>query len=537
MVKSQIQNEIAKFHRAQKRKSAESDDIDPIITNEKKTKLESVELNGSDDIDPIITNEKKKKIESVELNGDDGDECLGTLSFQKDFYHIHADTAERSIEAVEKFYKKHNITLKGKGRKHFKPLLEFHELGFLKKYMAACKEFTKPTPIQSCCWPIIASGKDIVGIAETGSGKTLAFVIPSLVHIAKRVKREGRRKNGPFMLIVAPTRELAMQSQNVLEVAGKNVGIRSVALYGGVSKEGQRRNLCQGVEVIVATPGRLIDLMQEEYVDLSEVSYLVLDEADRMLDQGFERDIRAIIACTNVNRQTCLFSATWPESVCNIANEFLTKPIRVTIGSEDLAAGTNITQCVEVIDDQARLHRLGQLLTNYHSTRKNRIIIFVLYKKEAARIEWKLQQKGWNCVSIHGDKSQDMRSRAVEDFKRGNIPLLIATDVAARGLDIPGVDYVINYSFPLTVEDYVHRIGRTGRAGKSGTAHTFFQQCDKARAGELVRVLKEAGQTVPEEMNQFDLNVKRKAHKLYGDFGPKDYGLPMKEATRIVFDE
>lgn len=169
MVKSQIQNE-SQFLHAEKRKS--------------------------EDVDPIVTNEKKKKMESVESNGDNGDKCLGT--FQKDFYHIHTDTAERSVEAVEKFYKNHNITLKGKGRKHFKPLFEFHELGFLKKYMAACKEFAKPTPIQSCCWPIIASGKDIVGIAETGSGKTLAFVIPSLVHVAKRVKREGRKKKWTF---------------------------------------------------------------------------------------------------------------------------------------------------------------------------------------------------------------------------------------------------------------------------------------------------------------------------------------------------
>jgi len=211
--------------------------------------------------------------------------------------------------------------------------------------------------------------------------------------------------------------------------------------------------------------------------------------------------------------------------------------IRVTIGSEDLAAGSNITQHVEVIEDQARTARLLQLLKEHHSSKKNRIIIFVLYKKEAQRMEWKLQSKGWNCISVHGDKSQDLRTKAVADFKAGTTPLLIATDVAARGLDIPDVDYVINYSFPLTIEDYVHRIGRTGRAGKSGVAYTFFQQGDKARAGELVNVLKEAEQTVPEEMNQFNLNVKKKAHKLYGDFGPKDYGLPMKEATRIVFDD
>merc|ERR1712019_154420 len=183
------------------------------------------------------------------------------------------------------------------------------------------------------------------------------------------------------------------------------------------------------------------------------------------------------------------------------------------------------------------MSRLFQLLKENHSSRENRIIIFALYKKEAARLEVQLQRKGWNCVSVHGDKSQDMRSKAVFDFKSGAIPLLIATDVAARGLDIPGVDFVINYTFPLTIEDYVHRIGRTGRAGKSGTAFTFFQPGDKAHAGELVNVLTEAGQAVPEEMKQFKLTTKRKSHKLYGDFGPKDNGPPMKEATRIVFDD
>jgi len=517
MVKSQIQ------------------ELSPTSSPENPQKRKCTDQNGNTE---IKTKKKKSKTTTTTTTTETTTTTTeNEAPFQKDFYDVHIETTERTQEAVDKFYTTHNITLKGKGRKKFKPLFNFKEVGFNKKYMTACKEFDKPTPIQSCCWPIIASGKDIIGIAETGSGKTLAFVLPSLVHIAKRVKREGRKKNGPFMLVVAPTRELAMQSQDVLEVAGAACGIRSVALYGGVAKDGQRRDLCRGVEVVVATPGRLMDLMGEEYVDLSEVSYLVLDEADRMLDQGFERDIRAIISCTNVHRQTCLFSATWPDSVRGIASEFLTKPIRVTIGSEDLAAGSNITQHVEVIEDQARTARLLQLLKEHHSSKKNRIIIFVLYKKEAARMEWKLQSKGWNCISVHGDKSQDLRTKAVADFKAGTTPLLIATDVAARGLDIPDVDFVINYSFPLTIEDYVHRIGRTGRAGKSGVAYTFFQQGDKARAGELVNVLKEADQTVPEEMNQFNLNVKKKAHKLYGDFGPKDYGLPMKEATRIVFDD
>merc|ERR1719412_305051 len=422
--------------------------------------------------------------------------------------------------------------MKGRGRKTFKPLLTFAELGFSSNLMKICSGFDKPTPIQSCCWPIAASGRDIIGIAETGSGKTLAFSMPALAHLKKRVDTEGKKRVGPMMLVVAPTRELAMQSQEVLEQAGEFCGIRSVAVYGGVPKWTQRKALEQGVEVVVATPGRLIDLMNEGCCDLSQVSYLVLDEADRMLDQGFERDVRAIIAQTNPQRQTALFSATWPDSVRELAHEFLNKPIKVTIGSDDLAAGTRIKQIVEVIDDRAREPKLNKLLKEYHSSRKNRILIFVLYKKEASRIEDNLKRMGWNCTSIHGDKSQQARCSAVESFRAGDIPLLVATDVAARGLDIPDVDYVINFSFPLTIEDYVHRIGRTGKAG---TSHTFFQQCDKARAGELVKVLQDAGQQVPEQMNNFDLCIKKKEHKLYGAFGPKDYGQPMKKASKIVF--
>jgi len=322
-----------------------------------------------------------------------------------------------------------------------------------------------------------------------------------------------------------------------LEVVGKSCGVRSLAVYGGVPKYEQRNALAKGVDVVVATPGRLIDLMQEGVCDLTEVSYLVLDEADRMLDQGFERDVRAIIAATHAQRQTCLFSATWPDSIRSLAHEFLKRPIRVTVGSEDLAAGTRITQIVQVLEDRERESRLFQLLKKVHTNKKDRVLIFVLYKKEAARMESTLVKRGWSCSSIHGDKSQDMRTRALEEFRSGKVPLLVATDVASRGLDIPNVDTVVNYSFPLTIEDYVHRIGRTGRAGRSGTAHTFFQPGDKARAGELVKVLKDAGQEVPKEMNQFDLNIKKKEHKLYGAFGPKEYALPMKKATKITFDD
>ena len=250
---------------------------------------------------------------------------------------------------------------------------------------------------------------------------------------------------------------------SLLEVAGKFCGIRSVAVYGGVSKDGQRRSLknTKGnpFEVVVATPGRLIDLMYEETCDLSDVSYLVLDEADRMLDQGFERDVRKIIAATHVDRQTCLFSATWPDSVRELAHEFLKNPLKITIGSDDLTAAATIEQIVEVFDDEwLRQAKLVELLKKHKGTGKGnhmeRVLVFVLYKKEASRIEDFLYRQGWKVTSVQGDKSQAARQKAVDDFKSGKIPILIATDVAARGLDIPGVDLVINFSFPLTIEDY-----------------------------------------------------------------------------------
>merc|ERR1712088_138693 len=458
--------------------------------------------------------------------------------FKKKFYTPDDVTQAMTKTEMKSYQAKEHITLYGKGRKAMKPVLQFKSLGFPSNIMAVCNGFEKPTPIQAQCWPVLASGRDVIGIAETGSGKTLAFTIPALAHLQHRTATEGRAAKGsPRMLIIAPTRELAMQSQEVLEAAGKECGIASVCIYGGVSKWGQKEALGKGVEVVVATPGRLIDLMQEEIITLSQVSYLVLDEADRMLDQGFERDIRQIVGETHKGRQTALFSATWPDSVRELAHSFLNRPIKVTIGSEDLAAGTRITQIVGGVEDRAREGLLLKLLNKYHSSRKNRVLIFVLYKKEAARVETNLKRSGWKVCSIHGDKSQEARTQAVEQFKSGEVPLLVATDVAARGLDIPGVDFVINYSFPLTIEDYVHRIGRTGRAGREGTAHTFFQQCDKLRAGELVKVLKEANQEVPEAMNDFDLCIKKKEHKLYGAFGPKEHLGPMKKATKITFDD
>ena len=293
------------------------------------------------------------------------------------------------------------------------------------------------------------------------------------------------------------------------------------------------------VHIIVATPGRLLDQIQDGALTLSNVTYMVLDEADRMLDMGFEKDIRKIFGyCpTSETRQTLLFTATWPESIQTIAKEFIKDPIHVTIGSLDLTANTRVDQIVEVIEDRARDARVLELLKKYHSSRKNLVLLFVLYKKEATRVEMMLKKRGWNCVSIHGNLTQEQRTRSFNQFKSGACPLLIATDVAARGLDIPNVSHVINYSFPLTIEDYIHRIGRTGRAGKTGISHTFFQECDKPRAGELQNVLRDAGREVPKALLKFGSTVKRKAHSMFGAFSRAKGGEITKKATKIVFED
>ncbi|TYZ67908.1 hypothetical protein PybrP1_008822 [[Pythium] brassicae (nom. inval.)] len=454
-------------------------------------------------------------------------------SFKKSFYVESKATAKMTNDEVAAFHTENEMTISGDNCL-YRPIRSFADVTFDAKFLKTTAGFSKPTPIQSQCWPILASGRDIIGIAETGSGKTLAFSIPGLIHIAAQPALSPKF-SGPRMLVVAPTRELAMQSSEVITQAGKQCGLRSTCIYGGVPKHEQKKILRNGVHVVVATPGRLKDLLEERACDLSKVTFVVLDEADRMLDEGFEKDIRRIIGATHPERQIAMFSATWPQSIQKLAHEFLVDPVKVTIGSDDLAASQNVTQLVEVVDDRGRDARVHTLLQKYHSSRRNRVLLFVLYKKEADRVERMLQQKGWTCAAIHGDRNQAQRTEAVEQFKSGKIPLLIATDVAARGLDIPDVEYVLNYSFPLTIEDYVHRIGRTGRGGKKGTAHTFFTANDKPRAGELVNLLRDSNQEVPADLTKFGTHVKKKEHKLYGAFA-KNVDVN-KKATKITFDD
>lgn len=450
----------------------------------------------------------------------------------KVLYNESLDVSSMSKSEVDSFREERRMAIEDCD---INPISSFEHTGLSKDELYSTRNFTTPSPIQSQCLPIALSGRDLVGIAATGSGKTLAFGLPAIKHIKAQIRSGVASGTKPIALVIAPTRELAQQISTVLEEAGSKVGVGCVCVYGGVPKREQANALRSGVSIVVATPGRLEDLMESGICSLDEVSYLVLDEADRMLDLGFEPHIRSIAGNIRADRQTLMFSATWPSSIRKLASEFLCNPARVTVGSEDLAASHTVKQVVEVVDPAGRDRLLDSLLKKYHKSRKNRIIIFVLYKKEASRVESMLQKKGWNAAAVHGDISQGQRTAAVEAFKSAQVPLLVATDVAARGLDIPDVEVVINYSFPLTTEDYVHRIGRTGRAGKSGTAHTLFVGAnDKPRAGELINVLREAGQKVPDELLAFGTTVKKKESKLYGaHFKEVDFS---QKATKVTFD-
>jgi len=514
---------VKKNKKKRKENNNESDSEEPA---KKKVKAENGETEEKA--------EKKSKKEKM-FNGKPVVEAeieKETGTFKKIFYRPSENTNNMPTDEVAEFQKEHRMNVTGRAAETYKPIKDFKEFQIDERAMKVCEKFDKPTPIQSQCWPIIASGRDIIGIAETGSGKTLAFSLPALAHMLHRIENQPEGVPwGPTMLVLAPTRELAMQSQEVLEEAGKTSGIRSVCCYGGVPKWDQKRALRWGVEVVVATPGRLKDLCNMGCVNLKSVSYLVLDEADRMLDQGFEDDIRQIIGMTHPERQTCLFSATWPEAIRNLAHEFLTDPIKVTIGSDELTANKKIKQIVEVVEDRDKDDKFYKLLDTYTTKEEfKKILIFVLKKRDCHELEQTLMKMGWYVGSIHGDKDQYQRSKALENFKSGRCPILVATDVAARGLDIPNVEYVINYSFPLTIEDYVHRIGRTGRAGKDGTAFSFFTYGDRNNAGTLVKILQDAEQEVPKEMYKFNLRIKASQYNKFfakeGDNGMRGNSYP-----------
>ncbi|CAN8106558.1 unnamed protein product [Discula destructiva] len=455
---------------------------------------------------------------------------------------------------IDSFLTTNHITITPAPSALQRPILQFAHLPPTKLLShGPFKTFTSPTPIQAASWPFSLAGRDVIGIAETGSGKTYAFALPcveALSSLPPKQPSTSRNTTHARAVIVSPTRELAMQTHAAIGSLAALVGLHAVCIYGGASKDEQRALLRRGsgADIIVATPGRLKDFLQEGCVSLSEAVFCVLDEADRMLDKGFEEDIKQIIgACApGPQRQTLMFTATWPSEVRGLAEGFMKPdPVKVIIskdraagdtGAVELQANSRIAQTVEVVDPRGKERRLLEILKEAQrgAARNDRIIVFCLYKKETVRVEQFLTQRGVAVGAIHGDLRQEQRTRSLEAFKDGSVSVLLATDVAARGLDIPEVKLVVNLTFPLTIEDYVHRIGRTGRAGKEGKAITLFTEHDKAHSGTLINVLKQSKQPVPEELMKFGTTVKKKQHDAYGAFF-KDVDMS-KKSTRITFD-
>nr|UWK21952.1 ATP-dependent RNA helicase DBP3 [Trichoderma calamagrostidis] len=524
------------------KKLKESQDEKEIKKQVGEDQLESMDIDQ--DEKPVEDKKKSKKDRKAKKESNGNASGQGASTTREYVQTISLSNIPQS--EIDDYLSKNEIVITDirNTTEKLRPIVEFHHLpstNLLEKKPSPFANYKSPTPIQAASWPSTLSGRDVVGVAETGSGKTMAFALPCVEAISAIQKR------GVKAVIVSPTRELAMQTHEQMASVAALLKLKCVCLYGGASKDDQRALLQRGADIIVATPGRLKDFMSDETVDLSGCRFAVLDEADRMLDKGFEEDIKLILgACPpREERQTLMFTATWPFSVQSLASTFMVDPVKITIGSRgketengsvELQANTRITQKVEVVDPRDKEFRLLQIIKQHQQGKQkdDRILVFCLYKKEATRIEGFLGRKGVRVGGIHGDLKQEQRTRSLEAFKTGRTPVLVATDVAARGLDIPEVKLVINVTFPLTIEDYVHRIGRTGRAGKTGEAITMFTVQDKAHSGSLINILKGANQPVPDDLMKFGTVVKKKTHDMYGGFF-KDVD-PNQKPTKITFD-
>ncbi|KAG9145845.1 hypothetical protein Leryth_023781 [Lithospermum erythrorhizon] len=396
--------------------------------------------------------------------------------------------------SAEAYCRRHEITVIGNDVPQ--PFMSFEATGFPSEVLRELKTgFIDSLPIQAQSWPLALQGRDMVAIAKTGSGKTLGYLLPGFMHLKQR---GNNPRMGPTVLVLSPTRELATQIQDEALKFGRSSRISCTCLYGGAPKGPQLKDLDRGVDVVVATPGRLNDILEMKRISLHQISYLVLDEADRMLDMGFEPQIRKIVKEVPARRQTLMYTATWPKEVRKIAADLLVNPVQVNIGNVDeLVANKSITQYVEMVPSMEKQRRVEQILRSQEPGSK--IIIFCSTKKMCDQLSRNLN-RGFGAAAIHGDKSQADRDYVLNQFRSGRSPILVATDVAARGLDVKDIRVVINYDFPTGVEDYVHRIGRTGRAGATGEAYTFFGDQDAKHASDLVKVLEGANQRVPSEL-------------------------------------
>ena len=363
--------------------------------------------------------------------------------------------------------------------------MAFSALGLSPKIVSAVQQcgYTTPTPIQESAIPVILQGHDLIGIAQTGTGKTAAFSLPILDKLLSSPPQQGGRK--PRVLILAPTRELAAQIHENVVLFSRGTQLRATAIYGGVGERPQIDAVRRGVDILVATPGRLIDLMGAGHVTLSKIEYAVLDEADRMLDMGFLPQIRRVIAQLPNQRQTLLFSATLSKEIEKVAGEVLISPKVVEIGRRSNPTDT-VLQILHPVSKAKKLDLLLQLLGD---DKLDSVLVFSRTKHGADKIARKLAQAGISTATLHSNKSQSQRQRALAGFKDGSIHVLVATDIAARGIDVEEISHVINFDFPPQPEDYVHRIGRTGRAGLTGDAISFVTADDESSVRLLEKMI------------------------------------------------
>ena len=357
---------------------------------------------------------------------------------------------------------------------------DFQSLGLSKQLLLAIEQegYTTPTPVQAQSIPPLLSGRDVLGVAQTGTGKTAAFALPVL-QVMSRTKQHGKRKIRA--LVLSPTRELAAQIDERFSAYSEHLDIRHKVIFGGVNQNPQVNALQKGIDVLVATPGRLLDLIGQGHIDLGQVEFFVLDEADQMLDMGFIRDIKKVLNLLPRDRQNLLFSATMPKSIADLASSFLNDAFKVDVSPEEITVD-RIAQKIMFVK-KADKRRLIVKIIKHEKVKKG--IVFTRTKHGANRLVKQLGQSGINAAAIHGNKSQGARTKALANFKNGEVKILVATDIASRGIDVNDITHVFNYDLPNEPESYVHRIGRTARAGKSGIAYGF---CDDTESGYLVGI-------------------------------------------------
>ncbi|XP_069754507.1 probable ATP-dependent RNA helicase DDX46 isoform X2 [Narcine bancroftii] len=460
--------------------------------------------------------------------------------FRKNFYVEVPELAKMSIEEVNTYrLELEGIAVRGKGCP--KPIKSWVQCGISMKILGSLKKqaYEKPTPIQAQAIPAIMCGRDLIGIAKTGSGKTIAFLLPMFRHIMDQ--RPLEESEGPVALISTPTRELALQITKECKKFSKPLGLRVVCVYGGTGISEQIAELKRGAEIIVCTPGRMIDMLAANngrVTNFRRVTYVVLDEADRMFDMGFEPQVMRIVENIRPDRQTVMFSATFPRAMEALARRILTKPIEVQVGSRSVVC-SDVEQHVIVIEEDNKFLKLLELLGHYQEN--GSVIVFVDKQEHADGLLKDLLRAAYSCMSLHGGIDQYDRDSIINDFKTGVCRLLVATSVAARGLDVKQLILVINYSCPNHYEDYVHRVGRTGRAGNKGYAYTFITEEQARYAGDIIKALELSGNCVPPELeklwNDFKEQQKAEGKTIKKSSGFSGKGFKFDETEQVLANE